>query len=216
MADAKLSALSSTCTLGTDGYLYAVLNDPSSPLSRKIARDDVWETFPNRVTEGANEGTGIEVFREKSATSLTFRSIAGGKDISISSAASLITVANAASVGAVTFTVGASNTWNNELIPVWQGPRAGSYTLVELNATASGVASSASLSFNLQRRDFGAINSAGVDIFTASQVGTTTGLSQTSFSTSVIAAKNHLMFTTGSGAESGSVNYFSVTLYYTK
>lgn len=266
MADTKLSALSATCSLAVGDYLYAVLDPTGSPLSRHIALSDFESQLPNRVTEGANIGTGLQIFREKSGTSLIlrtitggvdvgvtsatslititseasarittgdnvgtgieafreksggslqFRTLAGGKDITVSSAASLITIANDASAHSMSFTIGTSNTWNNELIPVFQGPRSGSFTLIEIDATTSGT-TTPTLAFNFQRRDFGAMNSAGTDIFAASQTADADGLSQTSFATSVVGPKNHIMFTTGSGAEGGSVNYVTFTFYYTR
>ena len=44
------------------------------------------------VGEGLNLGTGIEVFRERSGASLTFRTLVGGTNVTISSATSTITI----------------------------------------------------------------------------------------------------------------------------
>ena len=168
----------------------------------------------NTTNSATNLGTGgYGTFKETAGNQHQFKTLVAGKDITLSSAASIITIANAASSKSFSLTIGASNTWNNELIPIWQGPRSGCATLIEVDATTSGT-NTPILNFNLQRRDFGAMNSAGVDIFAASQAADADGLSQTSFATSVVASKNHLMFTTGSGAEGGSVNYLQLTVYY--
>lgn len=50
---------------------------------------------PTRVLNGDNLGTGIEVYREKSGGSLQFRTLAAGENITISSAASIVTIDHA-------------------------------------------------------------------------------------------------------------------------
>lgn len=163
---------------------------------------------------GGNVGTGFPVFREKSSVTLNFRTLVGGADISISSATSTITIANAASEKHFSVTIGASNTWNNDLIPIWQAPRGGSATIVEVLGTTSGTAAP-SVAFNLQHRDWNAMAAAGTDIFAASQTATSAGEIFSSFARDTIDPRGHLMFTTGSGAESGSANYLQLTVYYT-
>jgi hypothetical protein len=116
--------------------------------------------------------------------------------------------------GQFSATIGASNTWNNETIPIWQGPIATSATITEILATTSGTLTN-ELNFNLQHRDWDAMQSAGTDIFGASQLATSAGEQITSFTRDTIDPRAHLMFTTGSGAETGSVNYLQLTLYYT-
>lgn len=108
-----------------------------------------------------------------------------------------------------TFTIGASNTWNNENLPIWRAPRNTSATLVDIRASTSG---GGELQFNLQRRD--SITVAGPDIFAASQNATSDNNSFSTFATSAIGPTNYLFFTTGSGVESGSVTHFSATVYY--
>jgi hypothetical protein len=53
------------------------------------------------VTEGANIGTGFEVFREKSSASLMFRTLIGGDNVTIASATSAITINSIASTGEI-------------------------------------------------------------------------------------------------------------------
>ncbi|MHC4181773.1 MAG: hypothetical protein ACYSR0_00290 [Planctomycetota bacterium] len=214
MADQKLTALSATCTLAADSYIYAVLDPSTSPLQRHIEFSLFESQLANHVTEGANEGTGFPVFREKSATSLTFRTLVAGTDVTLTSAASIVTIANAASEHHFSVTIGASNTWNNELIPVWQAPRGSSATIVEVLGTTSGT-TAPTLNFNFQVRDFNAMQSAGIDVFAASQAATSATEQFSSFARAQIDPRGHLMFTTGSGAEAGSVNYLNLTVYYT-
>ena len=108
-----------------------------------------------------------------------------------------------------TFTVGASNTWNNELLPVWRAPKSTSATLISVYPTTSG---GGELDFNFQRRD--ALTVAGPDIWAASQHATSDSAAKAGFATSAIGPLNYLMFTTGSGAEGGSVTHFTATVYY--
>jgi hypothetical protein len=161
-----------------------------------------------------NLGTGIELFREKSVFDLQFRTLVGGTDITIGSATSTVTVTNAASEHHFSFTIGASNTWNNELIPIWQAPRGNSATIVEILGTTSGT-TDPTLNFNFQVRDYNAMQSAGIDVFAASQAATSATEQFTAFARAQVDPRGHLMFTTGSGAEAGSVNYLNITVYYT-
>ncbi len=165
------------------------------------------------VTEGVNLGTGFGVLREKSGASLLFKTLVGAGDLTLSSAASAVTITGG-STRHFSATIGASNTWNNELIPLWQAPRGGSVTIVEVLSTTSGT-NTPTLSFNLQHRDWDAMQSAGNDIFAASQIATSAGEQVSSFARDTVDPRGHLMFTTGSGAEGGSVNYLQITVYYT-
>jgi hypothetical protein len=104
--------------------------------------------------------------------------------------------------------------WNNDVQPLWQAPRGGSVTLVEILATTSGI-TDPMLSFNIQHRDWDAMQSAGTDLFGASQVATSAGEQFTSFARDTVDPRAHLMLTTGSAVEGGSVKYLQLTGYYT-
>ncbi len=158
---------------------------------------------------GENLGSGISIFREKTGLNLLFKSLSPGNFVTLTSGTSEITIGTEAREESFTFTVGASNTWNNELIPIWRGPRNTSATILGIYPTTSG---GGELQFNLQRRD--AITVPGVDIFAASQNATSDSSAKTPFATSTIGPLNYLMFTTGSGAESGSVTHITATIYY--
>jgi hypothetical protein len=159
-----------------------------------------------------NLGTGFPIFREKSGTNLNIRSLSAGDNVNIASSTSIITI-SAKEEHHFSFTIGASNTWNNENRPIWQAPRGTSATIAEILATASG---GGDLNFNLQKRDWNGLTTAGADIFGTSQLATSAGEQYTSFDTDTIDPRGYLMFTTGSGAESGSVNYVQLSVYYTK
>jgi len=166
----------------------------------------------------ANLGAGgYGLFKETQANQHQFKTLVAGVNISLASAASTITITNAAaesaSTGHFTATIGASNTWNNELIPLWQAPRGGSATILEVDATTSGT-TSPTLNFNLQIRNWDSMALAGTDVFAASQAATSAGEILTTLATSVLEPRSHLMFTTGSGAESGSVNFITLSVYY--
>lgn len=168
------------------------------------------------ISEGANIGTGFEVFSERSGASLLFKTLVGGTNITLSSAASTVTITggtSSASVSHFSATIGASSNWNNELIPLWQAPKDGSATILEILSTTSGT-NTPTLSFNLQHRDWNAMSTAGIDIFAASQTATSAGEQAVAFARSTVDPRAHLMFTTGSGAEGGSVNYLQMTVYY--
>ncbi len=163
------------------------------------------------ISEGANLGTGIGVFREKTGASLLFKTLVGGTNITIASAASTVTLS--ASIGHFSKTV-TNAAWNNDMQPLWQAPRGGSATIVEILATTSGTLTP-ELSFNIQHRDWDAMQSAGTDMFAASQVATSAGEQFTSFARATVDPRAHLMLTTGSGVEGGSVKYLQLTGYYT-
>lgn len=213
---ASLTELEYSGSLPASTLLYAVLDHEGSPLSRSTSLLDLENWLPNKINTAANLGTGIPVFRERSATSLNFRSLVAGDGMNIASATSTITITSGSPEKQATATIGASNTWNNELIPLFQGPIASSGTIVEILATTSGT-NDPGLSFNLQHRDWGQLTnaSAGIDIFAASQTATSAGEQFTTFARASLDPRAHLMFTTGSGAESGSVNYVQISVFYT-
>ncbi len=173
-------------------------------------------TITNQAS-GTNMGTGIPVYRDNTMGSLALRSLIGAGGIGIASATSTITLTgttSAASVNHFSTTVPADANWNDETTPIWQAPRDGSATIVEILATTSGTLTN-ELSFNIQHRDWNAMQAAGIDIFSASQKATSAGEQFTSFARGTVDPRAHLLLTTGSAVEAGSVNYLQLTVYYT-
>ncbi len=122
----------------------------------------------------------------------------------------------------VNFTISSSTgNWDSASIPVWQGPVNASAALSQIQVDLMGSASSTSapsLAFNLAKRDWGNLNVAAgeVSIFTAPQTVASGGSLFTAFNASTIDPQSHVLFTTDTGAETGIVDYVSVTLYYTQ
>jgi hypothetical protein len=71
------------------------------------------------------------------------------------------------------------------------------------------------LAFNLEERAYASLNSAGTDVFASDQTADEDGIEINSFSNAEIAANAHVVFTTGTSAESGTVDRIHVTVYYT-
>ena len=112
-----------------------------------------------------------------------------------------------------TATLGAAGSWDSLVIPVWQAPKAAGVTILQVNAAVLG-ASTPTLDFNLNIRAYNTIGSAGTDVFGSAQTAPATGLETTTFATDTLAAKDYIMLTTPSSAESGVVTFFTITVYY--
>ncbi len=65
----------------------------------------------------------------------------------------------------------------------------------------------------IEERTWGSLGSAGTDIFT-DQTAAAAGTETTTLTNAEIDAKDHLVFTTGTTAESGTVDLITVTVYY--
>jgi len=113
-----------------------------------------------------------------------------------------------------TFTIYADSSWDNEVVPIWIAPRDTTITIVQVDATVMGT-TTPQLTFNIEERTFGSLASAGTDIM-ADLTAPSTGVSTTTFSNASIAARAHLVFTTGASAESGTVDLITGVIYYTK
>jgi len=106
--------------------------------------------------------------------------------------------------------------WNNNTIPIWQAPKDMAITITQIEAATYSVATS-TLTFGLEERPKGALNSAGTDVFTLPNSSATwTGSTYASFANAEIAAGAYLVFDTDSTAEAGTVQYVTITVYYTK
>ena len=114
-----------------------------------------------------------------------------------------------------TYTVYADADWDNEAIPIWQAPKDMAVTIVQIDGSTMGAASS--LSMNFEERAFGSLNSAGTDVFTGEFIAEASGTSSDSFSNAGIAANAHVLLTTGSSAETtGTVDVVTGIIYYRK
>ena len=180
------------------------------------------------AASGDSLGTGFAIFKETVASTLQFKSLIQGDGVNLSSGMSTITItASAGGDGGgsqkhANFTVSASTgDWDSASIPVWQGPLNTSGTLSQIQVDVMGSASGTSgpaISFNLTKRDWGNLNttSGEVDILTEPQTVASGGSVFTSFNDSSIDPQSHVLFTTSVGAESGIVNYLTMTIYYTQ
>jgi hypothetical protein len=101
--------------------------------------------------------------------------------------------------------------WDNEVVPIWQAPSAEAVAITAVYATVLG---GGALDYNIEERAWTALNVAGVDIYASDETADLNGEVETSFANAGIAAGNHLVFTTGSGAETPTVNGVQLTIYY--
>ena len=99
------------------------------------------------------------------------------------------------------------------------GSSSTSIALTQINAAVMGSGSGTDqLSFNLETRDWGALATTGANIFSGSQGAPTTGIeinAASAFNRSIINPKSHLVLKTGSTPVLGTVDLFTVTVYYT-
>jgi len=112
------------------------------------------------------------------------------------------------------FTIPNDGDWDNETYPIWIAPLC-DVTIVQVNAAVMGSATPI-LTYNIEERAWGALASAGTDIYASDQTADTDGEKETSFSNAGISAEAHLVLTTGTGAESGTVDLITGTIYYIK
>ena len=112
----------------------------------------------------------------------------------------------------ITMTIVDDGDWANEAVSIWQAPAAG-VTITSVRAAVVG-SSTPTLTYNIEERAYNTINSAGTDIYASDQVADADEEIETAFSNDAIAANNRLVFTTGAGAESGTVDQITLTIYY--
>jgi len=106
--------------------------------------------------------------------------------------------------------------WPSDTFPLFQTPKDMAITLVQIDATCLSVAAS-TLTFQLQERAFGSMNSAGSALIgTDYSTASWTGNRFTSFNDSSIAAESHIVFTTNNAPETGSCKAFAGVVWYRK
>ncbi len=85
---------------------------------------------------------------------------------------------------------------------------------MEVHADALG-SSTPSLTFNIEVRGPATLNTAGSDLFASDQAAVGAGIDITTLqNNSNVAATSHLVFTTATTAESGTVDAIAVTVWY--
>jgi hypothetical protein len=97
---------------------------------------------------------------------------------------------------------------------VYQASKNGSITITEVQATVMG-SSTPTLDFNLEERAYGSLGSAGTDVFSSDQTADADGITIDSFNNAGIAQDAHIVFTTGTSSESGTVDLITITVWYT-
>jgi len=102
--------------------------------------------------------------------------------------------------------------WDGEAIPIWQAPAGYGVVVTTVRATAMGT--TPTLTYNIEERAYGSLASAGTDIYAADQAADSNGETETSFGNDAIAAGAHLVFTTGTGAETNTVTAITLTVTY--
>lgn len=112
-----------------------------------------------------------------------------------------------------TTTVYSDGSWASEAIPIWQAPSDDALTIVQVNAAVVG-SGTPTLAYNIEERAWASLATAGTDVFAADVTADADGLESTSFSNASMAAKAHMVLTTGSSPDSGTVDAITVTIYY--
>jgi len=123
---------------------------------------------------------------------------------------------NATIPGRFTFTIQSGGSWDDAVIPVYQVGETNPIQITKVKATVIGT-TTPTLTFNLEERNDGSLNSSGVDILASDLVADADGAESTDFSNpsqEVMEANDFLVFTTAGGAESGTVNSVTCTVYY--
>lgn len=110
-------------------------------------------------------------------------------------------------------TIADDGDWDNEVVPIWQAPDDKAVTLKKIRATVLGSATPV-LTYNIEERLWANLASAGTDTYASDQTADADGEIETTLANTNINAGAHLVFTTGTGAESGTVTYIQITVYY--
>jgi len=88
--------------------------------------------------------------------------------------------------------------------------------ITKVKASTVGI-STPTLTFNLEERSYGSVNSAGVEILSSDLVADADGQETTDFanpSQEYIEINDYIVFTTNTSAESGETHSVTVTVFY--
>jgi hypothetical protein len=160
-----------------------------------------------------NLGSGVPIFKELANNIYQFKSLSAGPNIEILAQTSTIDIKPPERMFNE---VVSASAWNNLTIPIWQIPKASNIAFNQFDAAVAGTAN-ASLAFNIQKRDWGSLITAGENAFSSNQTATAGGIRSTTFNgnASIFVTEQHVLLTTGSGAVSGgTVDFLTITGYY--
>lgn len=118
--------------------------------------------------------------------------------------------------GRFTFTIQSGSNWNNSVIPVYQIGENRKIEITKVKSTAMGTGGS-TLTFNLEERNYGSLNSTGATLLISDMIATLDGVETTLFSNpsaQTIEPNDYIVFVTGINAESGTINSLTCTIYY--
>jgi hypothetical protein len=118
--------------------------------------------------------------------------------------------------GRFTFTIQSGSNWNNSVIPVYQIGENRKIEITKVKSTAIGTGGS-TLTFNLEERNYGSLNSTGTTLLISDMIATLNGVETTLFSNpsaQTIEPNDYIVFVTGINAESGTINSLTCTIYY--
>lgn len=120
-------------------------------------------------------------------------------------------VAHATHTYTISFSSGTG--WDNLAFPVFVAPEGMAITITKV--TAETMPAVSTVTFSLQERAFGSMNSAGSDVFSVTySTANGAGKTITGFANSGIAAGANVMFVTGTNASAGSPSWFRATISY--
>jgi len=112
----------------------------------------------------------------------------------------------------LTFSISSAASWDSNEVPLWQVPTGKKIKLNRIVATVLG-SSTPQLSFNIEKRIASSFNSAGTDILDSDMTATSSG-AEAIVPDNIVDSNYYLFFTTDVGAESGTVDYITVTIYF--
>ena len=178
---------------------------------------------------GSNLGAGSEMFREKSGTSLLFRTISQGSNVVINENTSTIeiapierhhteTIAGRWLLDSTDFLM--LETGNRNITfpsalsyPAWQGPRTYSAQINQIDVGISG-GSAASAAINFERRAINSLNDVGTTLNDASQiVQSGSSLQINSFDRNLVLPEYWLVLS-ASGITQEHARFLTTTIYY--
>ena len=128
---------------------------------------------------------------------------------------SLTEMASSTATGGVkhfTATIETDSDWTDDVVPIWQTPKANTISIVQVNLTTIGASLTNS---NLEVRSSSGLGSSGSTLFSSGQTAATAGLEVTSLQNNTsIAAKSFIVFKPSS-TPVGAPTSITITVYYT-
>jgi len=106
-----------------------------------------------------------------------------------------------------------SGGWDSRTIPLGKWTHDRAYTIKSMTVTNYG---GTSVTFNIDERASGSLNSAGTNLTTASITSAATGTPVTVFSNASIASGAHLVFKTSTSVSSGAVDFLEINFVWSE